>query len=251
VTYLKEFLKGSLNIRRYYFSDVTKRLIFPYQTVGGKSILIEGKEYRRQFPLTWAYLEECKERLSSRNKGKMGKDWHGYVYKKNHTRFDSKKLLVPSLAMGSCFSPDLEGKFYFVGSGGGGGGGYGITLLPNVDLDYLYLLGILNSSLISEVIKRISTPFQNGYFALNRQYIQQLPIRTIDFSNPAEKAQHDKMVALASQMLELHKSRAGAKTQSERDVYERQIRAVDESIDRLVYQLYGLTEEEVRIVEGK
>jgi hypothetical protein len=52
-------------------------------------------------------------------------------------------------------------------------------------------------------------------------------------------------------MLELHKSKAGAKTQSEQNVYERQIRAVDESIDRLVYQLYGLSEEEIGIVEGK
>ena len=51
-------------------------------------------------------------------------------------------------------------------------------------------------------------------------------------------------------MLELHKSKAGAKTQSEQDVYERQIRAVDESIDRLVYALYGLSEEEIGIVES-
>jgi hypothetical protein len=51
------------------------------------------------------------------------------------------------------------------------------------------------------------------------------------------------------QMLELHKSKAGAKTQSETDVYERQIKAVDEQIDSLVYELYRLTEEEVRIVE--
>ena len=58
------------------------------------------------------------------------------------------------------------------------------------------------------------------------------------------------MVLLVSQMLELHKSKAGAKTQSEGDVYERQIRAVDESIDRLVYALYGLSEEEIGIVEG-
>ncbi len=248
--HLKDFLKGSLNIRRYYFSDVTKRLIFPYQTVEGKSVLIDSKDYKQRFPLTWAYLEECQERLTSRNKGKMGKDWHGYVYKKNHTRFDSKKLLVPSLAMGSCFSADLEGKFYFVGSGGGGGGGYGITLLPDVELDYLYLLGVLNSKMISEVIKKVSTPFQNGYFALNRQYIQQLPIRAIDFNNPAERSQHEKMVALVSQMLELHKSKAGAKTQSEIDVYERQIKSVDGQIDALVYELYGLSEEEIKIVEG-
>ena len=53
------------------------------------------------------------------------------------------------------------------------------------------------------------------------------------------------------QMLELHKSKAGAKTQSEMDVYERQIKAVDESIDQLVYELYGLTEDEIKIVENK
>lgn len=58
-------------------------------------------------------------------------------------------------------------------------------------------------------------------------------------------------VALASPILELHKSKAGAKTQSEVDVYERQIKSVDEAIDRLVYELYGLNEDEVRIVEGK
>jgi hypothetical protein len=34
------------------------------------------------------------------------------------------------------------------------------------------------------------------------------------------------------------------------DVYERQIKSVDEAIDRLVYELYGLTEEEIKIVEG-
>jgi hypothetical protein len=54
-------------------------------------------------------------------------------------------------------------------------------------------------------------------------------------------------------MLELHKSKAGAKTQTDQDVYERQIRAVAsrESIDELVYALYGLTEDEIKIVKGK
>jgi hypothetical protein len=53
-------------------------------------------------------------------------------------------------------------------------------------------------------------------------------------------------------MLELRKPKAGAKTQSEGDVYERQIRAVAsrESIDELVYELYGLSEDEIKIVEG-
>jgi len=249
--HLKPFLKGSLNIRRYYFSDVTKRLIFPYVTIAGKSVLIDPKEYDTKYPLTWKYIEECKQRLSARNKGQMGKDWYGYVYKKNHTRFDSKKILVPSIATGSCFAADLEGKFYFVGSGGGGGGGYGISLLPENGLSYFYVLGVLNSKLLSTYLKTISTPFQHGYFAFNRQYIEQLPIRAINFSDPAEKAAHDKMVSLVEQMLALHKDKAAAKTQSAQEVAARQIRAVDESIDRLVYELYGLSEEEIKIVEGK
>jgi len=36
----------------------------------------------------------------------------------------------------------------------------------------------------------------------------------------------------------------------DKELYERQIRIVDAQIDRLVYDLYGLTEEEVRVVEG-
>ena len=56
-------------------------------------------------------------------------------------------------------------------------------------------------------------------------------------------------------MLALHKSKAGAKTQSEMEVREagRQIRAVAarESIDELVYEVYGLTEEEIAIVEQR
>lgn len=115
-----------------------------------------------------------------------------------------------------------------------------------------YLLGILNSSLISFVYPYVSNKIVSETFPrLSVRDLKQLPIRAIDFTNPAEKSQHDKMVSLVSQMLELHKSKASAKTQSEQDVYARQIHAVDEQIDRLVYELYGLNEAEIRIVEGK
>jgi type I restriction-modification system DNA methylase subunit len=249
--HLKPFLKGSLNIRRYFLSDVTKRLIFPYAMKDGKSFLIDPNEYQQNYPLTWVYLEECKSRLSARNKGRMGKDWYGYVYKKNHTRFGSKKLLVPSIATGSCFAADLEGKYYFVGSGGGGGGGYGITLSPEIDSNYFYLLGILNSKLLSVFLKAISTPFQHGYIALNRQYIEQLPIRSINFSDLAEKTAHDKLVALVERMLALHREAQSARTPQEQEMLRREIESTDRAIDSLVYKLYGLTDAEIRIVEGK
>ena len=69
----------------------------------------------------------------------------------------------------------------------------------------------------------------------------------IDPSNPAEKARHDKLVALVDNMLELQKKYHEARMERDKELYERQIRIVDAQIDRLVYDLYGLTEEEVGI----
>jgi hypothetical protein len=50
-------------------------------------------------------------------------------------------------------------------------------------------------------------------------------------------------------MLALHKNLAGAKTGHEQTSLQRQIEATDARIDRLVYELYGLSEEEIAIVE--
>jgi hypothetical protein len=51
-------------------------------------------------------------------------------------------------------------------------------------------------------------------------------------------------------MLDLHARLPKAKTAHERTVIERQIEATDREIDRLVYELYGLSDEEIAIVEG-
>ncbi len=247
--HVKHLAKGSLNIRRYYLSGLTKRLIFPYVLEEGRSRLIGPEEYRQRYPRTWAYLNENKARLASRNKGRMGSDWYGYVYRKNHDKFGLPKLLVPSIGTGSCFAPDLEGVYFFVGSGGGGGGGYGIALPHASKTEYMHLLGVLNSRLISTYLRAISTSFRGGYIALNRQYIEKVPIRGIHDSDLNGKRRRDRMVALVNQMLALHKQLPEAKTPHDKEVLQRQIDATDRRIDRLVYELYGLTDEEIRIVE--
>jgi hypothetical protein len=63
------------------------------------------------------------------------------------------------------------------------------------------------------------------------------------------EAQHDQLVRLVETMLRLRKSLAGAKTPTERAALERQIAATDGQIDALVYELYGLTDAEIKIVE--
>jgi len=57
------------------------------------------------------------------------------------------------------------------------------------------------------------------------------------------------MAALVERMLELYKQLGVAKTGHDKTVLERQIEATDRQIDRVVYELYELTEEEIRIVE--
>ena len=66
----------------------------------------------------------------------------------------------------------------------------------------------------------------------------------------ADVARHDKMVALVQRMLYRHKSLTAATIPADKQLYQRQIDATDQQIDRLVYELYALTEEETEIVEG-
>ena len=82
-------------------------------------------------------------------------------------------------------------------------------------------------------------------------YLNPFPIRTINFNDPKEKAQHDQMVSLVERMLALHKQLGSAHTPYDRENIKRQIEATDRQIDRLVYTLYDLTEEEIGIVEGR
>jgi hypothetical protein len=84
--------------------------------------------------------------------------------------------------------------------------------------------------------------------------VRQLPVRRIDFENPAEKSAHDQIVKLVEKMLALQKERLAVRPEEDLDRVrnlEKQIAQVDAEIDQRVYALYGLTEEEIRIVEGK
>jgi hypothetical protein len=90
---------------------------------------------------------------------------------------------------------------------------------------------------------------RGGYFTFKTEYLKPFPICTIDFSNSEEVAQHDKLVALVENMLELKRKYHEMRMEQDKEIYERQIKMVDAQIDGLVYDLYELTEEEIQIVE--
>jgi hypothetical protein len=108
-----------------------------------------------------------------------------------------------------------------------------------------YLLGLINSRLLNYF-------YQEFFVTIDvlKNALLSLPIRRINFTDPTDKARHDKMVQLVESMLALHKHKAVARTQAEQEQIQRQIDATDRQIDTLVYELYGLTADEIAVVEG-
>ena len=127
---------------------------------------------------------------------------------------------------------------------------FNLLAKPGVSLEYL--LAVLNSKLLTFYhSKRFLDEFKMRFQKILIKDARRLPIRLIDPASKADVAAHDQLVGLVEQMLDLHKRRGEARTPHEQTVLDRQISATDARIDRLVYGLYGLTEEEIRLVEGQ
>ena len=77
------------------------------------------------------------------------------------------------------------------------------------------------------------------------------PIRTINFDDSTDVARHDQMVSLVNNMLDLNKKLSESKIPQAIEVLKRQIDSTDKQIDHLVYNLYDLTDEEIKIVESE
>ncbi len=242
---MKSLVKGS-DIHRYSKLLSDKRLIFPYQTKPSLFPISE-QEMKRDFPRTFEYLGKLKSRLLKRGNAKPN-EWFLYTYPKNLDQFDHPKIVTGVLAKRASFTYDESGGVYFVG--GGNAGGYGVSVNPDAGFDDLYILALLNSSLLDFYVKRISTPFRGGYYSYARRYIEKVPIVQID-PNSAAKKTVDKLVELTRSMLDLHKSLAAAKTPHSQTALQRQIAATDAQIDALVYELYGLTDKEIALIEGQ
>jgi fido (protein-threonine AMPylation protein)/predicted type IV restriction endonuclease len=242
----RRLVKGSLDIRRYSIDVGGRLLLFPYSHESGRALLIEKKTIEDSSPLAWKYLKNNHDRL----RAKKDKDWYAFRRRNYDLGEGFWRILVPSIGKRLCAAYDAEGSFHFVGSGGGGGGAYGLTLKPTAQVSQYYILGILNSRMADWLAKLANSRFGGGYYSFNRQYIEPIPIPPIDFTNSVDKNSHDRMVELVERMVDLHKRLTTANTPSDKERLQRQIGVTDQEIDRLVYDLYGLTEEEIKIVEA-
>jgi type I restriction-modification system DNA methylase subunit len=126
------------------------------------------------------------------------------------------------------------------------------TILGYLDNQYSlkYILGLLNSRLLNWYYILSYTNRSHLTVNISKTYLEQLPIRRIDFSVRVEKSQHDRIVTLVDSMLDLRKRHSVGKSSTQRAIIKRQIDATDREIDRLVYDLYSLTANEIALIES-
>lgn len=243
---LHPLVKGG-DSKRYSLSRTNRLILFPYAPQAeGKAGLIPESTLARDYPLTHAYLLDNKRYLEDRERGKnRGPKWYGYGRIQALDVMPLPKLFTPDIASRSSFSLDELGEAFFTG---GVAGGYGIIVRPEYSRSYV--LGLLNSRVLEWVVRNTATQMRGGYYSYESRFIRGLPIRLINSSDPADKARHDRMVSLVDQMLSLHKQLAEAKLDDQKNAIQRQIDFTDREIDLLVYELYGLSDEEIGIVEA-
>jgi len=122
-------------------------------------------------------------------------------------------------------------------------------LLPEPQLVLAFLLGLLNSRLLSYLFKSCFITNPIAYPYIQHYDLEKLPVFDTQRLQPSKNDYYDRLVKLVEGMLKLHKDLQTTKTDHEKSLIQRQIKETDKQIDQLVYKLYGLTDEEIRIVE--
>jgi len=150
-------------------------------------------------------------------------------------RFESPKIVVG--IMGKTIESYYDEDNFYVKDGM-------LLLSNNENYGLAYITGVINSKLINYYYK-------NFFITINvlKNAIFSIPIPQMNLKNKNEKLNQDKMTSLVKKMLSLHKEKQTTRNPSDLKEIEREIKTTDKKIDNLVYELYGLTDEEIAIVE--
>jgi len=234
---IKPFLLGR-DIKRYRRPHSERYLIF---TRRGISI--------DQYPAIKKHLRQYKERLSPRPANWKGDKWPGrkpgtYQWYEIQdaidyfNEFEKPKIIYPNICKRPEFAFDANSL-------------YANQKCFIISVDDRYLLGILNSSVTFFLFTSILPKLRGDFYEPSYVYFKKFPICTINFLKSSEKKLHDQMINLVDQMLNLNKKLNNAKLPQEKNLLQRQIETTDKQIDQLVYELYDLTDEEIKIVESE
>jgi hypothetical protein len=157
--------------------------------------------------------------------------------------FASKKILVRGIARRLTATLDEEGIGMLVA----------VHSVQCKKYENKFLLGLLNSNLFNWLHRTLfySARIPEGSLRYPISFLYNLPIWKLDLTIEEDRRRYHSIIDLVNSMLSLHKQLQEACTPHDEIALQRQIDATDRQIDALVYELYGLTEEEIRIVEGE
>ncbi|AZN10098.1 class I SAM-dependent DNA methyltransferase [Campylobacter jejuni] len=234
---LKPLLMGD-SFHRYEKPISNSMVLFPYyrqdNTDVKKMCLYDENELKSKFPKAWEYLKECESILRARENGRLSSDdlWWRYIYPKNQTLFNKEKLLCPDICNNTHFVLDNLGEFYFTTTI------YGYVRNEEYkNLDYKYLMAVLNSSLTWWFLQKTSVVMRGGFYRIKPAYIEKFCIPKINSKNQKIA---DELINSVDEILKAKEQDKNANTQE-----------LENKINSLVYKLYNLTEEEIKIIEGK
>ena len=121
---------------------------------------------------------------------------------------------------------------------------YNIKLI-STKFQYNYILGIINSKLFYYYFKQFIAPETNIFPKLRIIQLRNIPI-AVDYTNNFQGS----ISEFVDQLLQLNKEKQEVKLPSRLDQIQTRIDYCESRIDQLVYELYGLTDEEIAIIEN-
>ncbi|MFU8845079.1 MAG: Eco57I restriction-modification methylase domain-containing protein, partial [Bacteroidales bacterium] len=248
------------NLKLFDVIEGNSQIIFPYEITNEKAILISEEKFKKDFPLCYKYLESHKDFLLDRKvqKKKIGQHyiealkknedskvkWYQFGRSQSLTRFQNTPKLVWSvLANSSPYALDNDDIQF---TGGGNGPYY--ALINRSEYSLLYFLGILSHPLFENMVKAGASEFRGAYYSHGKQFIENIPIRKIDFENASEKERYTGINKLVESLIKTKSQLKSAPYGSKRTVYQRKADTLMDQLIQNINLLYGISEEEFRMV---
>lgn len=224
---LVPFLYGE-DVKRLEKCRPTKFLIYPYNKENHKLVCIE--ELREKYPLALKYFSKVQDELMQRSLKMNNNDFYKYSALRNAETYQNKKILIPDILVCGRFGYDNVGLWHNASI-------HGIKLRDEfLNLEKMYF-GILNSSLFWFFIDTTSTALRGDAYRLTPSFVSPFSFPRITESNQSTA---DKIIALVEKILEQKEKDPTSSTQE-----------LEKEIDSLVYALYNLTDEEIKIIEER
>ncbi|EAI3349231.1 Eco57I restriction-modification methylase domain-containing protein [Campylobacter jejuni] len=231
---IRKMLRGR-DIKRYSYEWAGLWVIFiPWHFPNvekPKTMLENEQDLKEQYPSLYKHLLSHKERLSKRNKEETGIRYEWYCLQRwganYYQEFEREKIGWQRITQEPSFI--LEKEYILLDSMA--------FMVANSKNELKYLLGFLNSSLIFYYFKNIGHLYSDKGFLLSNQYVEKFPILKIHSKNQKIA---DELINLVDEILKAKEQDKNANTQE-----------LENKINSLVYKLYNLTEEDIKIIEGK